>query len=202
MPQKGRGRGVRRKDGEPRESTTLARKPVVDDSNWRKRLQRAHRVKFDDVAKERYLEVLRTTGRKWMAEDAAGIVHSTADRHYQDDPEFQQAVDSALAEYSTRGIVKIEREAIEGHEEFTYDKDGNLIKERRVFETRLREMFLKKHDPGYQEKQQLEVSAKPGCVVVPATLAPGDWERAVAEHDREQAKNQDPDASAAEAASE
>src|SRR6185295_32952 len=117
MPAKGRGRGVRRKDGEVRESTTLARRPVVDDSNWRKKLQRAHRVKFDDVAKERYIDMLRATGRKWMSEDAAGIAHATADRHYKDDPEFQQAVDGALEEYATRGIIKIEREALEGHQD-------------------------------------------------------------------------------------
>jgi hypothetical protein len=197
MPQKGRGQGVRRKDGQLRKSTTSGRNPVVDDSNWRKRLQRAHRLKFDDVAKQRFLEALFETGLKCVALDAAGVSRATMERHYEDDPEFQEAYDVAMEEYSARGVKKIEREALEGHQELTYDREGNLVKERRVFETRLRERFLEAHDPRYHPKQKIEHSGEVGGIaIVPGVAALSDWEAAVQQHDRASAKSQDPNEAA------
>lgn len=189
-----RGRGVLRKDGKPRESNTGTLKPVVDDSNWRVKATGKHRIKFDDPAKARYLGELARTGRKWSAEQAAGVARSTVDAHLKNDPDFAEAYEDAAAAYSTPRLVRIENDLIEGHEELTYDAEGNLIKEKRNYETRLREMFLKKHDPGYTEKAHLELSGKVGIVVVPGMVRPDDWAQLAAEHDRQSALAQDPDA--------
>lgn len=191
---RGRGQGALRKDGQPRESNVGTSKPVVDDSNWRVKAQRVHRIKFDDVAKQRYLEKLRQTGRRWAAEDAAGVARTTVDAHKKNDPDFSAACDEASEAYAMRGVMKIEQEAIEGHEELTYDAEGNLIKERRVFETRLREMFLKKHDPSYNEKSHVEVTGKVGVVFGPPVLSMAEWGKFAEAHDKASAEAQNPDA--------
>lgn len=190
----GRGQGVLRKDGKPRESNVGTTKPVVDDSTWRVKVVARHRIKFDDVAKERYLSELRRTGRRWAAEDAAGVARSTVDAHKKNDPDFAAACEEAAESYATRGIMKIEQELLEGHEDFTYDAEGNLIRHRRVFEQRLREMFLKKNDPGYQEKAHIEVSGKVGVVFAPPIATMDDWGKLAEAHDRASAESQNPDA--------
>src|SRR5690606_679511 len=123
---RGRGQGVLRKDGKPRESNTGTSRPVVDDSAWRVKAKRKGRIKFDDAAKERYLRALAETGRKWCAEQAAGVNKTTVADHLEKDPEFADAVYDAMAEYCTPKIVQIEREAIDGHEEKTFDAEGNV----------------------------------------------------------------------------
>lgn len=196
-PKSKRGTGkALRKDGKPRESNTGSRKPVVDDSNWRVKATGKHRIKFDDRAKQRYLVELAATGRKWSAEQAAGVARSTVDKHLENDPEFAEAFEDAIQEYATPRILRIEKDLIEGLEEFTYDSKGNLIKEKRNYETRLREMFLKKNDPAYNEKTKVEHSGEiaGGVCIVPGVASLSDWERSVREHDRQSAQSQDPDA--------
>jgi hypothetical protein len=189
-----RGRGVLRKDGQPRESNVGTTKPVVDDSNWRVKVVARHRIKFDDVAKERYLAELARTGRRWAAEKAAGVARSTVDGHKKNDPQFAEACEEAADAYATSGIMKIEKELLEGHEDFTYDAEGNLIRHRRVFEQRLREMFLKKNDPGYQEKAHIEVTGKVGVVFAPPIATMADWGKLADAHDKASAEAQNPDA--------
>lgn len=193
-PKSKRGTGVLRKDGKPRESNTGTRKPVVDDSNWRVKATGKHRIKFDDRAKARYLKELAATGRKWSAEQAAGVARSTVDKHLENDPDFADAFEDAIAAYSTPRLLRIETDLIEGHEEFTYDAEGNLIKEKRNYETRLREMFLKRHDSAYNEKTHIELSGDVGVVVVPAIRSMGEWGALVEAHDKASADAQDPDA--------
>jgi len=191
---RGRGQGVLRKDGKPRESNTGTRKPVVDDSGWRVKAQRKHRIKFDDMAKKRYLEALKETGRKWFAEQAAGVARSTVETHLENDPEFADAFEDAIAEYSAPKIVQIEKEACEGHEDKYYDAEGNLVRERRVFETRLREKFLERYEHEYRQKSEVDVNARGGCVIIPGTAALEDWSKAVQELDRAHAKGHVADA--------
>lgn len=192
----GRGQGVLRKDGKPRESNTGTRRPVVDDSAWRVKAKRKHRIKFDDIAKQRYLKALEETGRKWFAEQAAGVARSTVESHLANDPEFADAFEDALAAYATPKVVQIEKEAVEGHQELTYDSEGNLIKERRVYETRLREKFLERYEHEYHPKYQVEHSGeiRGGAYVIPGVAPLEDWEAAVRKHDQASAKSQDPDA--------
>lgn len=200
-PKSKRGTGVLRKDGKPRESNTGTRKPVVDDSNWRVKAKGKHRIKFDDRAKSRYLRELAATGRKWSAEQAAGVARSTVDAHLENDPDFADSFEDAIAAYATPKIIQIEKEAVEGHEDLTYDAQGNLVRERRVYETPLRAKFLERYDRDYQAKSKVEHSGEVGggVFIVPGVAGLADWEKAVREHDRASAKSQDPDAAESEA---
>lgn len=190
-----RGKGVLRKDGQPRESNTGTTKPVVDDSNWRVKVVARHRIKFDDKAKQRYLDELARTGRRWAAEDAAGVARTTVDAHKKNDPEFSAACDEAADQYATRGLMKIEAEALDGQLETRYDPEtGSVVSEVRRFETQLRMMFLKRHDPGYNEKAHLEISGKVGVVFAPPLASMDDWKKLAEAHDAASAKAQNPDA--------
>jgi hypothetical protein len=124
------------------------------------------------------------------------VARSTVDAHLANDPDFADAFEDAIAAYSTPRLLRIETDLIEGHEELTYDAEGNLIKEKRNYETRLREMFLKRHDAAYNEKTKIEHSGEiaGGVCIVPGVASLSDWERSVREHDRASAKSQDPDA--------
>lgn len=192
---KGRGQGVIRKDGKPRESNVGTSKPVVDDSNWRVKATRRNRIKFDDAAKERYLAQLRETGRRWAAEDAAGVGRTTVDAHKRNDPVFAEACEEAADDYATRGLMKIETEALEGSLETRYDPEtGGVVSETRRYETRLREMFLKRYDPGYNERKHVEFSGQVGVLVTAPIQSMEDWTRMTEAHDRASAEAQNPDA--------
>jgi hypothetical protein len=193
---RGRGQGALRKDGKPRESSTGTAKPVVDDSGWRVKAQRKSRIKFDDKAKQRYLEALRQTGRRWQAEDAAGVARTTVDDHKENDPEFAAACEEAAEEFVARGLAKIERDAVEGHIEKRYDPmTGTLVSEVPRFETQLRVKFLERYEREYHPKHQIEHSgAISGVITIPGVAALTEWEEAIRKHDRDNAKSQDPDA--------
>lgn len=192
---RGRGQGALRKDGQPRESNTGTRKPVVDDSNWRVKAKGKHRIKFDDIAKQRYLTALAETGRKWFAEQAAGVARSTVESHLENDTEFADAFEDAVAAYSAPKIVQIEKDACEGQKIERFDPEtGALIQVEHRFETRLRERFLERYEREYRQKSEIDLNARGGCVIIPGTVALSDWERAVNDHDRAQAKNHAPDA--------
>lgn len=194
---RGRGQGFRRKDGKPRESNVGTTNPVVDDSGWRVKAQRKHRIKFDDKAKQRYLDALRLTGRRWQAEEAAGVAHATVDTHKENDPEFAAACEEAAEEFAARGLAKIERDAIDGHIERRYDPmTGTLVSEVPRFETQLRVKFLERYEREYHPKHQIEHSGEigGGAFVIPGIAPLTDWEAAVKQHDQASAKSQDPDA--------
>lgn len=189
---------VLRKDGQPRESNVGISTPVVDDSNWRVKVVARNRLKFDDPAKQRYLDELARTGRRWAAEKAAGVAHSTVSNHRKQDPEFNEACDEALDAYATSGLMKIETEALEGQEIQKFDPEtGALVQTERRFETRLREMFLKRYDTGYNERAHVEVSGKVGVVFAPPIATMADWGKMVEAHDRVSAEAQNPDAAGA-----
>lgn len=195
---KGRGQGALRRDGKPRESNVGTSKPVVDDSNWRVKVVARHRIKFDDVAKQRYVDELARTGRRWAAEEAAGVARTTVDAHKKNDPEFGAACEEAADQYATRGLMKIETEALEGSLETRYDPmTGSVVSEVKRFETRLREMFLKRHDPAYNDRTHVELSGQVGVLVVAPIQSMSDWTRMSEAHDKASAESQNPDAAGA-----
>lgn len=195
MPTGSRKRGSLRKDGQPRESNVGTSTPVVDDSNWRVKVVARHRVKFDDNAKQRYLDALTETGRRWFAEEAAGVAHTTVANHRKADPEFDECCNEALEAYAARGLAKIETEALEGQKVTRFDPEtGAVVQVERRFETRLREMFLKRYDSGYHDKAHVEISGKVGVVFAPPMASMAEWGKLVEAHDRASAEAQDPDA--------
>ena len=158
----------RRKDGQPAASTTGKKNPLVDMSNWREKLQKS-RIKFDDEQKERYLKVLATTGRKGEAADSVGVSRDTVKRHIEIDPDFALAFEDALERY---------RDRVHDIAQSTYDgrlkkpilggqfKD-EVVAHETIIHSNILAMELKRVDPSFKDRQEIDMNVKGGVLVVP-----------------------------------
>lgn len=152
----------------------------ADQTNWRTKLQAA-RLKFDDAAKERYLEVLGHTGFKTRAAMAAGISCQTANNHIENDPDFADAVEDALARYHSRFMEHWESLVYEGTEEPIIggkDKD-EVVAYKKVMPINLIAMEARRVEPGFKERSEVDIKGGGGVLVVPANAAPDEWAKIV-----------------------
>lgn len=163
-------------DSDERPSTTGRPNPRVDMTDWRRKLQES-RLKFDDDQKKVYLEVLAETGLKGKAARAAGVALSTVQGHRKNDPIFAEQEEDAWQARCDFVRGNIEKDAVEGHERTYFDKEGNVTREERVYETQIRAMMLKRHDPEYRDKLDMNVTgAAGGVLIIPARLSMEEWE--------------------------
>lgn len=158
-------------------STTGKVKGVkANQTNWREKLQQS-RIKFDDAMKERYLEALRQhNGLKTPAAAAVGVSLQTVNNHLENDPDFQEAHAAVHDEWKDTFVAHHQNLALNGNVVRKYNKDGDLIEEKTEYPIRLIELELKKVEPGYRDKQQLDINHSGGGVLVaPADMSPEDW---------------------------
>ena len=157
-----------------RASTTGRIAPPVDMTDWRQKLNE-RKIKFDDEQKKIYLAELADHGLKGRAATAAGVALQTVANHRKNDPVFAEAEDAAWQARCDAVRGRIEADALEGFERNHY-KDGELIKEERVYETPIRLAMLKRHDAEYKDKMDLNVTGSGGGVlVVPMRLTTEEW---------------------------
>lgn len=137
------------------------------------------RVKFTDEAKGVFLNEYRKWGRMTDSAHAAGVSPQTVRKHMEDDEDFGEAVMHAADEYKDKLISHQQNLVFNGTLKENYDRNGNLVSREQIFPIRLIELELKKHDDGYREKKEIEMTHKTGGVL----LAPGesgsvdDWEK-------------------------
>lgn len=152
----------------------VRRNPPADQTNWRVQL-RASKVKFDDIQKTIFLEALLEHGQQALAAKAAQVCMQTVRDHKEIDPEFGELFDAVLEERARRIIKQLESEALNGHTQPIYDKDGNHIGDKIVYETRLREMMMKRFDDAYRDRQEIDLKGGGGVLVVPGEQSAQDW---------------------------
>lgn len=180
------GEKRKRKHGEwstatdkPRASTTgkgVASKVKADQSNWRTRLQQA-RIKFDDDQKEIFLDHYAENGRKCDAATAAGVSLRTVNNHIENDPDFEEGFDAARAAFTDKVVNHHHKLVFEGEIHKKFNKDGELIEERHVYPIRLVELELKRREPAYRDKQEIDLNHGGGVMIAPADMTPEDWVR-------------------------
>lgn len=146
----------------------------ADQTNWRQQLK-ASRIKFDDKQKRIFLEAILRHGKKMLACKEAGVCLQTVNGHLENDPDFADLYDMTVEERSGRIVEQLEREALEGFTQPIFDKDGNEIGEKRIYETGLRAMMLKRFDNDYRDRQEIDLKGSGGVLVVPADISPQDW---------------------------
>jgi len=120
--------------------------------------------------------------RKWgrMGESAAKVGVSTqcVRAHIHEDEEFAEALLIAEEEYREKLIGHQQDLVFNGTIKKSYDRNGNLVSEETIYPIRLIELELKKHDPGYRERQEVSVNHSGGVLVAPAEmLSIDDWEK-------------------------
>ena len=150
------------------------------------------KVKITDELKEAYCDRLSIHGKKTIAAIEVGLHYNTVREHAKIDPGFQEAIAEALALRSQRIVDRLEDDALEGTVNLGYDKDGNLISEKTVFETPLRMAMLKRHDPEYVDRKEIEHTHRGGVLVVPGRLTMDSWRQLFeAKNDPTQPLNED-----------
>ncbi len=139
--------------------------------------------KFSPERKIVFLTKLEQHGRTLLACRFAGISHQTVLEHRKADPEFEQAVKDAEAMYHEMCVASILHQARVGQVDERWDKEGNLISRRVSYETKLREMIVKRADSSYNDVSRQEVAVVGGAVVVPAPVdSVESWDAIVARH--------------------
>jgi hypothetical protein len=146
--------------------------------DWRT-VVRFSRRKFDnDWAKQVFLETYQKWGRIGEAAAAAGVSTQTVRKACEDDEDFAEAVMMAEEAYREKLIAHHQDLVFNGTEKITYGKDGQVVAREQIFPIRLIELELKKHDKGYREKQEVDITHKGGVLVAPAEMGTiDDWEK-------------------------
>jgi len=147
-----------------------------EDGNWRRQIKMS-RIKFGDEEKGIFLDEYRKWGRMGEAASAVGVSTQCVREHMKEDEDFAEAMLVAEEEYREKLIGHHQDLVFNGTIKKSYDRNGNLVSEETVYPIRLIEMELKKHDPGYRDKQEMAVTHSGGVLVAPAEMASiDDWE--------------------------
>jgi len=146
------------------------------EGNWRVKIV-SQREKLDDRAKGIFLAEYSEHARMGQAAQAAGVTPQTVRRHMEIDPDFAEACLMAEHNYRDRLIEHHQNLVFEGTTKVTYDRQGNVVSEEKVYPIRLIELELKKHDEGYRDKREVDVKVSGGVLVAPSDVASiDDWE--------------------------
>lgn len=133
---------------------------------------------FDDDAKQVFLEEYVKWGRMGEAAAACGFTPKTIRSAMESDPDFGEAVLIAEEAYKDKLIRHHQNLIFNGQVKETYDRNGNLVSREVTYPTRLIELELKKHDPGYREKTEQTINVKRGVMIAPAEMnSIDDWEK-------------------------
>ena len=165
----------------PRSLLARGSRPVIveyqdEDGNWRSRIK-MERIKFDDKAKGVFLNEYRKWGRMGESAAAAGVSTQCVRFHIDQDEEFAQALMIAENEYQDKLIAHHQDLVFNGTTKETYGKDGQLVSTEQIYPIRLIELELKKHDKGYRDRQEVELTHKGGVLIAPAEVGTiDDWE--------------------------
>lgn len=157
----------------------------ADMGSWRKKVQ-ASKIKFDDVQKGIYVNVLGKTGRRQQAADAAGVCYQTVMVHRENDPEFEAAVQHALGRYADT-IHKLATKLMEGVKKPIVGgkfKD-EIVAHELVHATNLLAMEMRRTNAEYKERSEIDLKHGGSVLIAPADMSPEEWIK------QQEAKNAD-----------
>lgn len=147
-----------------------------ENGHWRAVIV-SQRTKFDEEAKHKFLQEYRKHAMLGRAAKAAGVTSNTVHRHMKDDTDFAEACLVAQEEYKDKLQEHHQDLVFNGVEKKTYDRMGNLVSEEVQYPIRLIELELKKTDPAYRDKREVDVTVSGGVLVAPADVGSiEDWE--------------------------
>lgn len=154
-----------------------------ENGNWRVRIK-SQQLKFDDDAKQRFLEEYSKFGRIGDSCRAAGVSHTTYLKHLQEDQDFGEACLMAEKDYQSKLIAHHQDLVFNGQTKVTYDRQGNIVSEEKVYPIPLIQMELRKHDEGYRDNKTMDVKVSGGVLIAPADVASIDeWESRFAQEE-------------------
>jgi hypothetical protein len=143
--------------------------PDHPNSRWHA-LKAAHEP-LNKREKMLFLMKLEQYGSRQIAARHAELTLRRIEREIEMDPVFAHAIEDALESFKGRTAATIVAQAIAGDVEYKYDRDGNIVGERIVRETRLREVVLKGVAPEYRDLRPETNIVLGGAVMVPLPAA-------------------------------
>lgn len=145
--------------------------------NWKTEMKTRANIKFDDARKKIFLQNLLQYGKVQLACEAAGVSRRTVAAHRKKDDFFDMAFDDIIEWRSEQIVARIEHQAMEGSVDKSFDKEGNLVGERKKYETALRVKILERYGgEEYRKGSKSEVEVNLNKVLVaPAQADPADW---------------------------
>lgn len=147
-----------------------------DTGEWRDVVKIARR-QMDDEAKQIFIDHYQQWGRLGESAAEAGVTPTMVKRQAQDDEEFGEAMLLCEEAYRDKLIGHHQDLLFNGTLKESYDRQGNLVSRERVYPIRLIELELKKHDAGYRDKQEIDLTVKGGVLVAPPEMkSVDDWE--------------------------
>jgi hypothetical protein len=176
---KGRGgpRNTRKKVGVNASTTGGPGPRVINDLvPWRRAI-REGRTKLDDIAKNTFLEHFSQNGMMMAGATAAGVTYSAVKNHLDNDPEFMEAFLEAKQAYRDLIMSHAKRLILEGVEEPIIGgqfKD-QVVATKIVYPTNLIAMEMRRVEPEYKERSEVDIKGGGGVLVVPAGQTPQEW---------------------------
>jgi hypothetical protein len=144
----------------------------------RKRLRLTRKGLFGDREKMLFLSIYSKTNRMMDACDAVGVSPMKVREHIKTDEEFGQAVMEAEQAYRDHVVALIQDLAFNGREKVNYDRNNNVISKETIYPIRLIELEAKRVEPGYRDKQEVNIGITGGVMVAPASLGTiEEWEK-------------------------
>jgi len=126
-------------------------------------------IKFDDDGRKRVLTFIRENG--WslvLMARVGGISTAALNHHLKNDEQFFEDCEHAKAEFVKGLEAEAYRRAVTGLLENVYNKDGDIVGQKKVYSDRLLEILLKANDPAkFREQHHLNIgTGGPGGVLI------------------------------------
>lgn len=162
----------------PSGRTTYIEEFTDDRGRKQRRIRIDRKGGFSDRKKVLFLSLYARTNRMGDSAAAAGVTLSTVRSHMQTDPDFGEAVVASEQEYRDHVVALIQDLAFNGTEKINYDRNGNVISTEKIYPYKLIELEAKRVEPGYRDRQDLNIGFTGGVLVAPASLGSIDeWEK-------------------------
>jgi hypothetical protein len=147
-----------------------------DEGNLRYRLVKRNN-KFDEERQALFLEQIAEHGRPMTASKVCDVSMPRIREYAERNPEFAELYAEAMEAYKDRLLSHHQDLIFNGMLKKSYDRNGNLVSEEKIYPIPLIQMELRKHDEGYREKREVTMDVKGGVFVAPAGLSAEDWEK-------------------------
>lgn len=133
--------------------------------------------KFDAEKRKRFLDHFAKNGRLKHAAAFAGVTRQTVLKHRQDDPEFDEAVREAHAQFADKLLQHADKLCLDGAPQYSLDRNGNPVLTKTEYPIALIQMRLRHLFPEMREQQAIDLNVRGGVILAPATATSEEWEK-------------------------
>jgi hypothetical protein len=150
--------------------------PVADQSEWRKKMH-PRRVRFDDELKAAFLKIYSQTNRVMESLAAVEVNYDTLQKHLENDPIFAQGYEDAKRIYRDKIHRHAERLMMGGVDvPIVGGKNRDrVVANYKNYPYQLLHAELKRVDPGYTDRQEVDHKNTGGVVLIPCDMSANDW---------------------------